>query len=103
MTNHNAPRTPPSGYQIEAFEFLPDAIEFLSDDGSKWRVRPSLDGVLNGGSWADLFAAFGTEVDRIVGRVVCRLKDGTPAMGALYLDAEGHLHWTSPVPVGGPQ
>lgn len=88
-----------TSYEIHRFEFLPDAVELLNDEGSKWRVRlPPNGSSLDAGLRPDHIAALGAFKERVVGRLVCRFKDGTPALAALYLDMEGHLHWGKPFP-----
>jgi len=77
-----------ASYQIERFEFLPGCIVFEGDDRTKWSVRLPAQQGLDAGLGADPIAALGANKDRIVGRVICRFEDGTPALAALYLDAE---------------
>ena len=82
----------------ERFDFLPGALVFENDERTKWRVRVPAQQGLDAGLRPDAIAALGAEIDRIVGRVICRFKDGRPALAALYLDAEGGLHWGKPFP-----
>jgi hypothetical protein len=85
-----------ASYQIEAFEFLSGCIVFEDDERTKWRVRLPPEGLLDCGLGSDALAALGADKDRVVGRVICRLKDGAPALAALYLDSGGELHWGEP-------
>jgi hypothetical protein len=89
-----------ASYQVDGFEFLPGCIVFEGDERTKWCVcLPSQRG-LDAGLGADAITALGANKDRIVGRAVCRLEDGTPALAALYLDAEERLHWGEPYATG---
>src|SRR5262245_19603612 len=87
-----------TSYSFERFDFLPGAIVFGDEAHRQWRVCvPEQHGV-DAGLGPDALAALGADNERIVGRVVCRLEDGTPAVAALYLDVEGGLHWGKPFP-----
>jgi len=88
-----------TSYLIEGFEFLPGAIVFEDEHRTKWRVCVPPQSGLDLGLGTDVISALGANKDRIVGRVICRFKDGTPASSALYLDAGGDLHWSDPLPV----
>lgn len=90
-----------TSYQIEGFQFLDGCIVFEDDLRTKWSVRLPPNGGAEAGPWADQIPAFDAIKERVVGRVVCRFKDGSPAFAALYLDVEGELHWTEPVAAGG--
>jgi hypothetical protein len=88
-----------ASYSIIRFDFLPGTIVLEDGEPTNWRVRAPLQQGLDAGLRPDLIAALGANKDRVVGRVVCRIEDGTEALAALYLDAEGGLHWGEPFPV----
>ena len=81
-----------ASYSSERFDFLPGALVFENDERTKWRVRVPAQQGLDAGLRPDAIAALDADKDRIVGRVICRFKNGRPALAALYLDAEGGLH-----------